>query len=92
MPEGAFEALNIGSGRGYSVLEVIDQVSRAVGKAVPHALGARRPGDPPSLVADATAAMRRLSWTPKSSSLEQIVKDAVAWRRAPTYGELASAG
>jgi UDP-glucose-4-epimerase GalE len=91
MPEGAFEALNVGAGRGYSVLEVIDAVSRAVGRAVPHSLGARRPGDPPSLVADPRAAERRLGWTPKNSSLEQIVEDAVAWRRAPAYGELARA-
>jgi UDP-glucose-4-epimerase GalE len=92
MPDGAFEAMNIGSGRGYSVLEVIDAVSRAAGRAVPHSFGPRRAGDPPSLVADPGQAMRRLNWTPQNSSLDEIVRDAVAWRRAPAYGELASAG
>jgi UDP-glucose-4-epimerase GalE len=82
----AFEAFNIGSGAGYSVLEVIDAVSRALGAALPYVVGPRRAGDPPTLVADPARAMKRLAWQTRHSSLEEIVASAVAWRRSPAYG------
>jgi len=83
---GAFEAVNVGTGVGASVLEVVEAVGRAVGRPTPHSVGARRAGDPPSLVADPGRAGALLNWTPKTSTLDQIVADALRWERAPQYG------
>jgi UDP-glucose 4-epimerase/UDP-arabinose 4-epimerase len=85
-PEGSFEALNIGTGQGYSVLEVVAAVSRAAGRPVPHTISGRRAGDPPALIADPARATALLGWKPEVSSLAQIVESALAWRAAPTYG------
>ena len=76
-------AINLGTGHGYSVREVIDAAARALGRPVPHELGPRRPGDPPRLVADPSAAMRVLGWRPERSDLATIVEDALRSRRAP---------
>jgi UDP-glucose 4-epimerase/UDP-arabinose 4-epimerase len=83
---GAFEAVNVGTGQGASVFEVVRAVGRAVGHAVPHSVGARRAGDPPSLVADPGRARELLGWRATRSSLDQIVADALRWERAPQYG------
>ena len=84
--DGDFEIFNVGTGVGHSVLEVIAAVSGALGRPLPHAIGAARPGDPPSLVADPRRALAKLGWRPAHSSLEEIIHSAVAWRRAPAYG------
>ena len=76
----------MGTGQGRSVLEVVEAVGRAVGRPVPHSLGARRAGDPPSLVADPSRAKALLGWSAERSSLDQIVVDALRWERNPVYG------
>ena len=86
LPRGGFEAVNIGTGVGRSVLEVIEAVSRAVGRAVPYSIGDRRAGDPTSLVADPSRALSLLGWSPKRSKLDLIVGDAFQWERSPRYG------
>jgi UDP-glucose 4-epimerase/UDP-arabinose 4-epimerase len=86
LPAGAFEAANVGTGLGSSVLEVVRAVGRAFGQPVPHSTGARRAGDPPSLVANPARARELLGWSATRSSLEQIVADALRWERAPQYG------
>jgi len=86
LPAGAFEAVNVGTGQGHSVREVVDAVGRAIGAPVPHSVGARRAGDPPSLVADAARARELLGWTPQCSSLDRIVADALRWEAQPAYG------
>lgn len=83
---GGFEALNVGTGRGHSVFEVIAAVERALDRSVPRTIGARRAGDPPSLVADPSRAGDRLGWSPRSSSLDEIVASAAAWHAHPLYG------
>ena len=83
---GAFDAINVGTGQGHSVLAVVEAVGRAAGRPVPHSNGPRRAGDPPSLVADAGRARERLKWTPRRSSLEEIVTDALRWESRPLYG------
>jgi UDP-glucose 4-epimerase/UDP-arabinose 4-epimerase len=92
LSEGAFEAVNIGAGRAYSVLEVIAAVEQALGTPVPHAVGARRAGDPPSLLAAVARAQEVLGWTPITSELGEIVRDAARWERAPAYGRLKRRG
>ena len=85
-PEGRFEAFNVGTGRGHSVLEVLRAVERATGRPVPHQIGPRRPGDPASLVAAPEKACEQLGWAARRSDLESIVADALRWRSNPRYG------
>ena len=75
-------ALNLGTGRGHSVREVTAAVERVTGRPVPVREAARRPGDPPALVANAAKAGRILRWKPQHSSLERIVETAWRWRQA----------
>jgi UDP-arabinose 4-epimerase len=71
-------ALNVGTGTGYSVREVIEEVSRVTGNAVPTRECPRRPGDPPVLVASPTKARLVLDWQANSSDLHTIVRTASA--------------
>lgn len=73
--------LNLGTGTGYSVLEVVNAVERAAHSKVNAADAPRREGDPPVLVADASAARRTLGWTPEHSSLDEIVETALRWHK-----------
>ena len=80
-PEGGLhEAFNLGSGAGYSVRQVIDETARIAGRAVPHTVGPRRPGDSPKLVGDISKARRELGWTPQRDLAVQI-EDTLRWRR-----------
>jgi len=76
---GASDAFNVGTGDGHSVREVLDAVERVTGKPVPHTMGPRREGDPPSLVADSQKLRRALGWTPQRADLDRIVSDAWAF-------------
>lgn len=75
-PSGAF---NLGTGRGHSVREVIAAVEQCGQRRVPLKFGPRREGDAPVLVADPSRAFRELEWTPRHSSLDQIVASAWEW-------------
>lgn len=77
--EGASIAANLGTGHGHSVREVIAAVERIGGRPVPTRAAARRPGDPPALVADPGLAAELLGWRPKYSDLETIIGTALAW-------------
>ena len=72
---------NLGNGDGYSVREVIAMCEKVTGKKVPTVEKARRPGDPPRLVASAEKVRRELGWKPKLPKLEQIVSTAWEWHR-----------
>lgn len=74
-------ALNLGVGRGYSNLEVLDTVERVTGKKVMRAFGPRRPGDPAKLWADNKKAKEVLGWEPKYPDLETIVETAWKWHQ-----------
>jgi UDP-glucose-4-epimerase GalE len=71
-------AINLGTGRGHSVLEVIQAAEKATGRPVRRTIGPRRPGDPPVLVADPAKAQKVLGWTAKRN-LADIVSSAWAW-------------
>jgi UDP-glucose 4-epimerase len=73
-------AVNLGSGRGFSVREVLDATAQVLKRPVPHSLGPRRAGDPAELVADPSRARDLLGWTPERSSLHAIVEDAARSR------------
>ena len=72
-------ALNLGTGQGHSVREVIAAVERAGAVEVPFVEAPRRAGDPPRLVADPTQAASALGWRPHLSDLDSIVSSAWAW-------------
>ena len=73
------QAINLGTGRGHSVREVVDTVGRVSGRAVPAVESPRRPGDPPELVAAPARARDVLGWTCQYADLETIVRHAWAW-------------
>lgn len=78
--------VNLGTGTGYSVKQVIEAAGRVTGHDVPHELAARRPGDPPELVSDASAATQRLGaeLTPLSG-LDNIIETAWRWHSGDRY-------
>ncbi len=81
LQDGVGMKLNLGTGRGTSVREVIEACRRVTGHAIPVAIGERRPGDPPELVADASLARETLGWTPKYGEIGPIVETAWRWHR-----------
>jgi UDP-glucose 4-epimerase len=72
---------NLGNGEGFTVREVIDAACRVTGVDFPVRVEARRPGDPPTLVAANDRARRLLDWTPRHPDLDDIVASAWAWHR-----------
>lgn len=76
---GGSLTLNLGAGRGATVIEIIKAAEAAVGAPVPFSIGPRRLGDPISLVADTRSAERELGWRPKRSDLGTMIADAYAW-------------
>jgi UDP-glucose 4-epimerase len=83
---GDSQLLNLGTGTGYSVLEVIETTRRVCGREVPYEKGPRREGDPPRLVADASRAREVLGWMAKHPSLDAIVRSAWDWMQAHPNG------
>ena len=73
---GASDVFNVGTGAGESVKQVLASVERVTGKKVPHTIGPRREGDPPSLVADSSKLKTTLGWHPKRADIDRIVSDA----------------
>jgi UDP-glucose-4-epimerase GalE len=70
--------VNLGTGEGYSVKQIVTTVEKVTGRRVPHRLGPRRAGDPPVLVADPRRAQEMLGWKPQRS-LTDIVSTAWKW-------------
>jgi UDP-glucose 4-epimerase len=77
---------NLGTETGHSVLDVLQSVGRVAGRAVPHDVAARRPGDPPVLVASARRIRAATGWQPRHVALDDIVRSAFAWRAAHPSG------
>lgn len=84
-PNGAI-AVNLGTGHGSSVRQVVDLARRVTGHPIPSTDQARRPGDPPALVAAAQRAEAVLGWRARRSSLEEILASAWRWHRAHPRG------
>jgi UDP-glucose 4-epimerase len=79
---GKSEAFNVGTGSGFTVMEVLRAVEEVTGKQVPHRLAPRREGDPASLVADSTKLRNALGWKPSRSGLLQIIQDSWKFHQA----------
>ena len=87
---GESVALNLGTGRGYSVREVIATVEAVGNRPVPIEECERRPGDPPMLVADSGQARKVLGWEPQFTDLGEIVATAWSWHeRLASQGQAA---
>ena len=72
-------SVNLGTGRGFSVREIVGAVERVTGLDVPCRIAPRRPGDPAVLVADSSRAERLLGFSAAHSDVETIVRTAHAW-------------
>jgi len=81
-----FLVCNLGNGDGFTNLDVLRAAEAIVGRAIPHRIGPRRPGDPPTLVASAIRAADVLDWRPQRPRLEEMVRSAWAWRKAHPGG------
>lgn len=78
-------SLNLGTGTGFSVKEILHAVDRVTERRLPYTTGERRAGDPPVLVADGTHAKEILCWKPCRSRVDAIIEDAWNWHVSGRY-------
>lgn len=78
--------INLGTGKGHSVKDVIEVCREITGAPIAEEIGKRRAGDPPELVADASQAKEVLRWTPEHQSLRNIVETAWRWHQSHPQG------
>jgi len=83
---GSAVAVNLGTGTGRSVREIVEAARRVTGRDVPTVERPRRPGDPPELVAAVGRAATLLGWRPSHSSLEEILSSAWQWHQTHPQG------
>ncbi len=83
---GANLQLNLGTGHGQSVRQIIEACRRVTGHPIPTSVEERRPGDPAELVADSRLAQRVLGWTPKYTEIDSIVETAWRWHSTHPRG------
>ncbi len=81
------KACNLGSGRGYSVIEVIQAAQEVTGMKIATKVCPRRPGDPAVLVASASRARSELGWTPRFFELQSIIRSAWLWTTRCPQGD-----
>jgi len=83
--QGGLVTLNLGTGQGASVLEVVHAFERASGRALPYEIGPRRPGDVPAYWADPSLAQKTLGWRARRD-LDQMCLDSWRWQQANPNG------
>ena len=83
---GKSDFLNLGTGHGYSVLEVIESARKVTGRPIEIRMDAARAGDPARLVADAAKSKTVLGWVPAQSDLQSIIGSAWKWRQKHPHG------
>lgn len=81
----ASNMLNLGTGNGVSVREILQAIAKIAGRKVPALEAGRRPGDPPALFADPKAAKKILNWQPKHSDLDSLVFTAWRWHEKKLF-------
>lgn len=79
-------ALNLGTGMGFSVKEIVDAARTVTGHAIPAVVGARRPGDPDFLVSDPSQAFRELGWKAEYTEPTSVIETAWKWHQAHPDG------
>jgi UDP-glucose 4-epimerase len=84
--DGRTLKLNLGTGRGASVQEVVDICRDVTGHEIPTRASARREGDPPELVANPAAARRELGWEAEHKDMRTIIESAWGWHKAHPHG------
>jgi len=77
---GSSTFINLGNGKGFSVLDVIETARRVTGRTISVKTEPRRAGDPDRLIADAEKASRLLLWKPEHADIESIVRSAWEWK------------
>ncbi|MEW9500845.1 UDP-glucose 4-epimerase GalE [Jeotgalibacillus marinus] len=77
--EAKSDVYNLGNGKGFSVMEVIETARKVTGQKIPARMAPRREGDPAYLVASSAKATRQLKWSPNYTSLETIIESAWNW-------------
>lgn len=80
------DIFNLGSGKGFSVLEVIETARKVTGHPIPAKIYPRRAGDPAVLVASAEKAQQKLKWLPRYRQLEEIIATAWKWHKEHPNG------
>ena len=83
---GMGQVYNLGSGTGATVLEVLRACELIVGRPIPHQVAGRRPGDPDVLVASPAKIRQELNWSPRYSSIREIVQTAWEWHSRHPMG------
>jgi UDP-glucose 4-epimerase len=78
--------VNLGTGRGTSVREIVEACREVTGHAIPEVAGPRRAGDPPELIADARRAKSELGWEPQYADVRSIVETAWNWHQKHPRG------
>ncbi len=88
---GSELVFNLGIGKGYSVMEIIEAAKRATGADLDVRMGQRRPGDPPMLYADPSKIHSELGWKAHITDIEEIIGSAWAWFQANPHGYIPGA-
>ena len=83
---GESNIFNLGSGDGYSVMEMINAARKVTGHPIPAQIGERRAGDPARLIADSTKAQNILLWKPEITRMEDIISTAWKWHQSHPDG------
>ncbi len=78
--------LNLGTGKGTSVRQIVDACRKVTGHPIPEVIGTRRAGDPPELIADARRAREELGWIPQYQDVTSIIKTAWNWHQKHPHG------
>lgn len=84
--DGGSQTYNLGNGQGYTVREVVETAREVTGCPIPAIDTARRPGDPPILVASSERLRQELGWRPRYPDLRDIVQSAWDWHKAHPNG------
>ncbi|MBL8134719.1 MAG: UDP-glucose 4-epimerase GalE [Anaerolineae bacterium] len=86
LADGPSRAYNLGTGRGFSVKEVVECARQVTGHPIPTTSGPRRAGDLAELIADSAAIQREMGWRPQYVELQQIIETAWHWHSAHPRG------
>ncbi|SMF34017.1 UDP-glucose 4-epimerase GalE [Pseudobacteriovorax antillogorgiicola] len=85
-PKGFYDVYQLGTGQGYSNLEIVKTIEKVVGRPVEFSYGDPRPGDPPALYTAVEKAREGLGFEAQYSSLDYIIRTAIAWHEAHPDG------